>query len=90
MIYLNVILTYVTIGFAAAIFVYYVRKRPIFGHFWGALVIGLVGSFLGGVIYLKFKDFFEALSHFNDVNVFAAGACSLALIWTLSNLSSPK
>jgi len=88
--YLNVALTYVTIGFAAAILIYYVLKRPILGRFWGALIIGLIGSFLGGVVYRTFPRFFEVLSDFNDVNVFAAASCSLALIWTLSKLSSPK
>ncbi len=52
--YLNVALTYITIGFAAAILIYYVLKRPILGRFWGALIIGLIGSFLGGVIYREF------------------------------------
>ncbi len=88
--YLNVGLTYVTIGFASAILIYYVFKRPMLGRFWGALIIGLIGSFLGGVIYRTFPKFFQVLSDFNDVNVFAAAGCSLALIWTLSRLSSPK
>ena len=88
--YLNVALTYVTIGFASAILIYYVLKRPILGHFWGAMIVGLIGSFLGGVVYRTFPKFFEFLSDFNDVNVFAAASCSLGLIWMLSRLNSPK
>lgn len=90
--YLNVALTYLTIGFAAAIFIFYVLKRPILGHFWGALIIGLIGSFLGGVIASTraAQRLFAFLVDFNDVNVFAAAGCSLILIWTLTKLSSPK
>jgi hypothetical protein len=90
--YLNVALTYVTIGFASAIFIFYVLKRPILGHFWGALIIGLIGSFLGGAVASTraAQRLFLFLAEFNDVNVFAAGGCSLLLIWTLSRLSSPK
>ena len=62
--YLNVGLTYLTIGFASAIFIYYVMKRPVLGKFWGALVVGLVGSFLGGVIYQSFPAIFDVSSLF--------------------------
>ena len=62
----------------------------VLGRFWGALTVGMIGSFLGGVIYRAFPKFFEALSDFNDVNVFAALGCSLLLIWILSRLSTPK
>ena len=88
--YLNVGLTYLTIGFASAIFIYYVMKRPVLGRFWGALVVGLIGSFLGGVIYQSVPAIFEFLSDFNDVNVFAAFSCSLLLIWVLSKVTSSK
>jgi hypothetical protein len=47
--YFNVGLTYLTIGVAAAVFFYFVLKKPVLGKFWGALIVGLIGSFLGGL-----------------------------------------
>ena len=88
--YLNVLLTYLTIGFASAIFIYFILKRRVIGNFWGALVVGFIGSFLGGVIYQVLPDFFKLLADFNDVNVFSALAFSLFLIWLFSKLSSSK
>ena len=88
--YLNVILTYLTIGFASAVYIYLILKRRVIGNFWGALVIGFIGSFLGGVVYQAFLDFFQRLSDFNDVNIFAALFASLLLIWIFSKLSSSK
>jgi len=88
--YLNVVLTYLTIGFAAAIVVYFIFKRHVIGKFWGALIVGFIGSFLGGVVYQTFHDFFQKLAVFNDVNVFAAGFSAFILIWIFSKLSSSK
>jgi len=88
--YLNVVLTYMTIGFASALYIYFILKRRVIGNFWGALIVGFIGSFLGGVIYQVFSDFFKRLSDFNDVNIFAALFASLLLIWIFSKLSASK
>ena len=88
--YFNVVLTYLTIGFAAAIVVYFLFKRHVIGKFWGALIVGFIGSFLGGVVYQAFQEFFESISVFNDVNIFAAGFSAFLLIWIFSKLSSSK
>ena len=48
--YFRVGLTYVTIGVAAAVFFFFVVKKPVLGKLWGALIVGLVGSFLGGLM----------------------------------------
>ncbi len=48
--YFNVGLTYLTIGVAAAVFFYFVLKKPVLGKFWGAIIVGLIGSFLGGLV----------------------------------------
>ena len=88
--YINVVLTYLTIGFASALFIHFVLKRRVLGKFWGALIVGFIGSFLGGVVYQALPEFFKKLSDFNDVNVFSALAISLLLIWLFSKLSSSK
>ena len=83
-----VALTYLTIGFAAAIFIFYILKRNVPGKFIGALVVGFIGSFLGGFVYQSFSDIFNSLADFNDVNIYAAVFTSILLIWFLSKLSS--
>ena len=72
--YFNVGLTYLTIGVAAAVFFYFVLKKPVLGKFWGAIIVGLIGSFLGGLVDQLFGGVIKYLSEFNNgtVNVFAA------------------
>jgi uncharacterized membrane protein YeaQ/YmgE (transglycosylase-associated protein family) len=88
--YLNTALTYLTIGFASAIFVYYILKKKVPGRFLGAIIVGLIGSFIGGVVYQAFPDIFNFLADLNSVNVFAALFFSLAFILILAELSSYK
>lgn len=84
-------LTYLTVGLAAAIFCHFVLRRRVPGNFWGALVVGLIGAVLGGmldqVLAGVIERVVERLAHFNSVNLFAAGFCAIALIWTLSRLN---
>ena len=85
--YVDVGLTYITIGLAAAIFCHFVLRRRVLGEFWGALIVGLIGAVLGGLLDQVFWRLIERLAHFNTVNLFAAGFCALALIWVLSRLN---
>lgn len=48
--YFNVGLTYVAIGLACAVFYVFILRKTVLGRFWGALIVGLVGSFLGGIL----------------------------------------
>ena len=86
--YLTVGLTFLVIGFAAAIYIFYILKKHVPGKFWGALVIGCIGSFLGGITYRIIGDFLNELADINDVNVFAALFFAVFLIWIFSKLSS--
>ncbi len=88
--YFNVGLTYLTIGVAAAVFYYFIIRKPMLGKFWGALIVGLVGSFVGGLIDQLFQGVIKYLSDFNSVNVFAALGTSLFMIWLLSKASYPR
>lgn len=85
-------LTYVVIGLACAIFFVFILRKPVLGRFWGALVVGLVGSFLGGLIdqWQWLKQIIAYLSDFNSVNIFASLITSLVLILIFSKVSSPK
>lgn len=88
--FFNIGLTYVTIGIGSAVFFFFVVKKPLLGKFWGAIIVGLVGSFLGGLVNSLFADVIAYLSDFNSVNVFAALSTSLLMIWLLSKASYPK
>ncbi len=88
--YFNVGLTYVTIGVASAVFFFFVIKKPVLGKLWGAIIVGLVGSFLGGLIDQIFSRVIQYLSDFNSVNVFSALTTSLLMIWLLSKASYPR
>ena len=85
--YVDVGLTYITIGLAAAIFCHFILRRRVLGDFWGALIVGLIGAALGGLADQVFAGVIERLANFNSVNVFAAGFCALLLIWVLSRLN---
>ncbi len=86
--YLSVGLTYLVIGFLASIIVYFVFKKQVPGNFPGALVVGFIGSFLGGLIYQIIPGVFNALTDVNYVNVYTAFGCAFALVWILAKLSS--
>ena len=88
--YLNIGLTYLIIGFAAAIIIYFILKKNVPGNFLGALIIGLIGSFLGGTIYKLIPDILDKLADVNYVNVYAAFFTAFGLILLLSKLSSNK
>ncbi|MDE0227943.1 MAG: hypothetical protein OXH96_25670 [Spirochaetaceae bacterium] len=85
--YIEVGLTFVTIGLTAAIFCHFVLRRRVPGEFWGALIVGLIGAVLGGLLDQAFAGVIERLSHFNTVNVFAAAFCAFLLIWLFSRLN---
>jgi uncharacterized membrane protein YeaQ/YmgE (transglycosylase-associated protein family) len=88
--YFNVGLTYVAIGLACAVFYVFILRKPVLGRFWGALIVGLVGSFLGGLIDQLFSNVIKFLADFNSVNVFASVITALVLIIIFSKVSSPK
>ena len=88
--YLNIGLTYIAVGFAVAIITYYIMKKSIPGNFWGALVIGLIGSFLGGTIYRLIPEILNKLADINYVNVYAAFGMAFFLVLILSKISSHK
>jgi uncharacterized membrane protein YeaQ/YmgE (transglycosylase-associated protein family) len=78
------------IGFGIALFYTFVLKKDFLGHFPGALAIGIVGSFLGGVFYFLFKPILEYLASFNEVNVFTSVFVSAVILWIFSKISRKK
>ncbi|TFG62753.1 MAG: hypothetical protein E4H36_07245 [Spirochaetales bacterium] len=89
--YFNIGLTYFIIGFAVSLFFYFVLKKPIFGKFWGTLVISLVGAFLGGIIEHFFSNLIERLANLNNsVNIFPPLITAFVVIWLFSLVSDKK
>ncbi|MCF7938356.1 MAG: hypothetical protein K9L68_07130 [Spirochaetales bacterium] len=88
--YFNVGFTYVLVGFIAALIVYYLLRKPIIGNFWGALIIGCIGSFFGGILYVLFDDFFLILTDINSVNIYPAIVAALLLLLVFSRSSRKK
>lgn len=80
--YFNIGLIYFIIGFGAALICYYIFKKDVIGHFIGALIVGLIGSFLGGAIEYFFDDIIDYLTNLNNsVNVFPPLISSFLLLW---------
>jgi uncharacterized membrane protein YeaQ/YmgE (transglycosylase-associated protein family) len=88
---INIFLTYTTIGMAAALYYHFILRKQLLGKFIGALIVGLVGSFLSFVVnYLFGENIIRFLSNFNGVNVFLALGTAFFLLWVFSKVSSPK
>ncbi len=88
--YLNIFLTYAFVGLLGAVYFFYVLKKPLLGNFWGALLVGLLGSFLGGLINEIFSDVIRFLTDFNSVNVFASLFAAFFLLWVFSKATPKK
>jgi uncharacterized membrane protein YeaQ/YmgE (transglycosylase-associated protein family) len=88
--YLNVGLIYIAMGLACALYFAFVLKRPLLGRLWGAIIVGVIGSFLGGVVDQLFARLIARLTDFQSVNLVAAFLGAMLLIWTLSKVSAPK
>lgn len=88
--YLNVGLIYIGIGLACAVYFAFVLKRPILGRLWGAIIVGVIGSFLGGIADQLFAPLIAKLADFQSVNLIAAFLGAMLLIWILSKVSAPK
>jgi len=88
---LNIFLTYTAIGLAAALYFHFVLKKQLIGKLIGALIVGLVGSFISYVVNLLFADnLFKLLANFNGVNVFTALGTAFFFLWLFSKVSSQK
>lgn len=88
--FLNVGLIYIGIGLACALYFAFVLRRNMLGRLPGAIIVGVIGSFLGGIVDQLFAGLIAKLSDFQSVNLIAAFLGALLLIWTLSKVSSPK
>ncbi len=86
--YFNIGLIYLIVGFAVALVSYFLFKKMVLGKFLGALVVALIGSYLGGVLEFVLKDIIYFLSNLNDsVNIFPPLITSIILMWIFTKVS---
>lgn len=89
--YFNIGLIYSIVGFAAALVVYFILKKNMIGKFWGALVVGIIGSFLGGIIGFVFEDVINYLANINNaVNIFPPVISAFLILWIYSKVSEKQ
>ncbi len=87
--YVNIGLVYFIVGFGVALVGYYLFKRDVIGHFVGALIVGLIGSFLGGALGYLLDDVIQYLTNINDsVNIFPPLITSAILLWIFVKVSA--
>lgn len=72
---LNFILLYIICGFAVAYFGVYIMKRHYLGRIWGAIIISVIGSFLGALISSIFLN--SSMSFYNIGSAVLLGSLSL-------------
>ncbi|MBF9016084.1 MULTISPECIES: hypothetical protein [unclassified Oceanispirochaeta] len=72
---LNFILLYIICGFAVAYFGVYIMKRHYLGRIWGAIIISVIGSFLGALLSSVFLN--SSMSIFNITSALIMGTLSL-------------
>jgi uncharacterized membrane protein YeaQ/YmgE (transglycosylase-associated protein family) len=72
---LNFILLYIICGFAVAYFGVYVLKRHYLGRIWGAIIISVIGAFLGALLSSVLLN--SSMSFFNITSAVILGSMSL-------------
>ncbi len=78
------ILILVALGAAAGFFYVKVLKKPVLGHLWVGVVIGIIGGVLGGF----FLDWIIVqLTGLFDVNFVASLLGAFGLVWVFSKVS---
>ena len=86
--YFNIGLIYLLIGFAVALLSYFAFKKMVLGNFIGALIVALIGSYLGGVLEFLLKDVINFLTNLNNsVNIFPPLISSIILMWIFTKVS---
>ena len=89
--YLTIGLAYLVVGFGVALFFYFVLRKHFLGNFWGALLIGLIGAFAGGLVDYLFADIIAVLANLNNsVNIFPPIITAFILVWLFSLITDSR
>ncbi len=79
------ILILVSVGALAGFVFVKVLKKPVLGHMWAGIVIGIIGGVLGG-FFLDQIILFLAQNKI-DVNFVASLTGAFGLVWVFSKVS---
>ncbi|MBN1647544.1 MAG: hypothetical protein JW874_05885 [Spirochaetales bacterium] len=89
--YFNIGMIYIFIGILVAFVAVFLFRKKIIGNFWGALIVAIMGSFLGGLLEIFLKDVIAFLTNLNGaVNVFPPLITATVLIMILSRVSDKR
>jgi len=89
--YFNIGLIYFLIGFGVALIFYFLVRKQVLGRFWGALIVALVGSYLGGFFGNLLSGVIETLANlYNSVNIFPPIITSFLVVWIFSKVSEKR
>lgn len=87
--YVNTGIIYLIVGFSTALICHFVLRRHTMGSFWGALLVGVIGSFLGAVLDYLLHDPIVFLANIGgSVNVFPPVITSFLCLWIFWRVSS--
>ncbi|MCX7821249.1 MAG: CPP1-like family protein [Brevinematales bacterium] len=75
----------VLVGVVAAFYFIKIIKKPVFGNLWGAIVVGIIGSVLGGFFLNKIID--VMVNNGLTVNFVACFIGSFFFIWLVSKIT---
>ncbi len=82
-------LTYILIGFCAAMVFHYGFKKSFLGKLWGGVAVGVAGSFIGGFADQFLGDLIYRLTHlFGSINIFPPLFSALFFLWLFHRISS--
>ena len=82
-------LVYILIGLGVAILQVYVFHKQVVAHFWGALIVSLIGTFAGGAAEFLLKEQIERFTHLLDgmLNIVPPVIGALLFTWILVKVS---
>lgn len=75
----------VLVGIVSAFYFIKIIKKPVFGNLWGAIVVGIIGSVLGGFFLNKFIDIL--VNNGLTVNFVACFIGAFFFIWLVSKIT---
>ncbi|MGC8765277.1 MAG: hypothetical protein ACP5QT_05260 [Brevinematia bacterium] len=75
----------VLVGIVSGVYFVKVVKKPVFGHIWGAMVVGIIGSVLGGFFLDKIIEFM--VNNILTVNFVACFIGAFFFIWLISKIT---
>ena len=89
--YFNIGLIYLIVGFATSlIFFFLLGYSTLFGRFLWALLIGVVGSFAGGLLGALFSGVIQKLTDIANVNIFPPLITSFLLLWIFTRANERR